>query len=231
MPSVHLLVFFCYTQIVPEATIILVFTTSFVIGFSGAIMPGPLLARAISDTARYGFWAGPLLILGHGILELALVIALGLGLSQFIGGDLVLSIVGIVGGTVLIGMGLATGRQGWQKIPIPVTNSASIVRGRTLVLSGVLVSASNPYWFIWWATIGMTYLLWSLKLGVAGVASFFTGHILADLSWYAVVAFVIATGKKVISDTAYRWLFLVCGLALVALGGYFIASGIKFLID
>lgn len=215
----------------PEATITLILTTSFLIGFSGALMPGPLLARTIGETARYGFWAGPLLTLGHGIVELALVIALALGLSEFIGGDLVLSIIGIVGGTVLLGMGLAMLRQGWQKIPIPLANSAGIGQNRALVVSGVLVSASNPYWFLWWATIGMTYLLWSLKLGVAGVASFFTGHILADLSWYALVAFIIATGRKIISDTAYRWLLLACGFALVALGGYFTASGIKFLID
>ena len=214
----------------PEATIILIFTTSFVIGLSGAMMPGPLLALTIGQTARHGFWAGPLLTLGHGILELALVIALVLGLSQFIGGDLVTSIVGIAGGTVLVCMGLATVRQGWRKVPIPVANPASIAQNRTLVLSGVLVSASNPYWLIWWATIGMTYLLWSLKLGVAGVASFFTGHILADLSWYALVAFIIATGKKAMSDTVYHWLLLVCGLALVVLGGYFIVSGVKFLV-
>lgn len=215
----------------PEATIALIFTTAFLIGFSGALMPGPLLARTIGETARYGFWAGPLLTLGHGMLELALVIALALGLSEFIGGDLVLSIVGIVGGTVLIVMGVAMVRQGWQKISIPVASSVGTVQNRTLVLSGVLLSASNPYWFLWWATIGTTYLLWALKLGVTGVASFFTGHILADLSWYALVAFIIATGRKIITDTAYRWLLLVCGLGLVGLGGYFTASGIKFLAD
>ncbi len=219
----------CYTPLVPEATVSLIFTTSFVVGLSGAMMPGPLLALTIGETARYGFWAGPLLTLGHVILELALVIALVLGLSQFIGGELVLSIVGIVGGTVLLIMGLFTVRRGWQKVPLPVVSSASIVQNRKLVLSGILVSTSNPYWFIWWATIGMTYLLWSLKLGIAGVASFFTGHILADLSWYALVAFIIARGRKVISGTVYRWLLLVCGLALVALGGYFITSGIRFL--
>lgn len=214
----------------PEATIILIFTTSFVVGLSGAMMPGPLLALTIGETVRHGFRTGPLLVLGHGILELALVIALVLGLSQFVGGELVLSIVGIVGGTVLLGMGLAVVRRGWRKVPVPFVNSAGVVQNRRLVLSGVLVSVSNPYWLIWWATIGMTYLLWSLKLGLTGVASFFTGHILADLSWYTLVAFIIVRGKRFVSDTAYRWLLLVCGLALVALGGYFIVSGIKFLI-
>jgi len=214
-----------------EATIVLIFTTAFVIGFSGALMPGPLLARTISETARYGFWAGPLLTFGHGILELALVVALALGFSQFVEGDLVPSIIGLVGGLVLIGMGLAMARQGWQKTPIPVVKSVTIAQNRALVLSGVLVSLSNPYWFIWWATIGAAYLVWSLKLGVAGVASFFTGHILADMTWYALVAFIIATGRKIISDTTYSWLLLACGFALAGLGGYFVASGIGFLVD
>ena len=97
------------------------------------------------------------------------------------------------------------------------------------MLSGVLGSASNPYWFIWWATIGVTYLLWSLKLGIAGVASFFAGHILSDLSWYALVAIIIATGRKAINNTVYSWLLVICGVALVGLGAYFVVSGIDFL--
>jgi len=91
---------------VPEATIFLIFTTAFVIALSGAMMPGPLLSVTISEVARRGFWAGPQLILGHGILELALVAALAAGLSKFMENDLVPAIIGLVGGTILIGMGL-----------------------------------------------------------------------------------------------------------------------------
>ena len=127
-------------------------------------------------------------------------------------------------------MGLLIIRRVWQKVTIP-TASPGMGRGRTLVLSGVIVSISNPYWLIWWATIGITYLLWSLKLQVAGVASFFTGHILADLSWYALVAFIIATGKRAINDTIYHWLLRVCGLSLIGLGIYFVVSGVRFLTD
>lgn len=210
-----------------EATIVLILTTSFVVALSGALMPGPLLALTIGEAARYGFWAGPLIVLGHGILELALVIALVFGLSRFVGNETILSIVGIAGGLVLIYMGLGTVRQGWRKATFPV-NSVKTAN-RTLVLSGVLVSVANPYWLVWWATIGMTYLLWSLKLGMVGVASFFTSHISADLVWYALVSFLIVKGKRIISNTVYRWFLLVCGLALVGLGGYFITSGIRFL--
>ncbi len=215
----------------PEATIPVIFTTAFLIALSGAMMPGPLLAYTISASARYGFWAGPLLILGHAILELALIIVLVLGLDRFISSDRVTSIIGMVGGVVLIGMGLIMFRQGWHKVTLPLENSASIAENRKLIIAGILVSMSNPYWFLWWATVGVAYLAWALKLGSAGIASFFAGHILADLGWYALVALIVATGRKAINDTVYSRLLLVCGLALVGLGGYFLVSGISVLAD
>ena len=214
----------------PEATYVLIFTTAFVVALSGAMMPGPLLAITISESARRGFWAGPQLMLGHAILELALIAALAAGLSKFIDNELVMAIISLLGGAILLAMGSLAVRKVWQKVKLP---TASLERGsgKTLVLSGILVSLSNPYWLIWWITLGMAYLLWSLNLGIAGVVTFFTGHILADLAWYALVAFIIASGRKIMNDTVYRMILLVCGLALLALGGYFITSGIKFLTD
>ncbi|MBI4284412.1 MAG: LysE family transporter [Chloroflexi bacterium] len=193
------------------------------------MMPGPLLAVAIGQAAQSGFRAGPLLILGHAILELTLVVLLVLGLCRFIGLGLVSSIIGIAGGLVLIWLGLSAVKQGWRGVTVPrFAPGMSLQRGRKLVFSGILASMANPYWFLWWATIGLTYLIWSLQLSLAGVASFFTGHILADLGWYSLVAFAVASGKKAINDTVYRWLIFACGVALAGLGVYFIVSGVKF---
>jgi threonine/homoserine/homoserine lactone efflux protein len=216
----------------PEATIVVIFTTSFVIGLSGAVMPGPLLALTISETAKRGFWAGPLLVLGHGVLELTLVIALVLGLSQIIVGDLVTGLIGIIGGIVLIVMGINTIDTSWNRLIVAVPSDNTVVtrQHRRWILSGAVISLSNPYWFIWWVTIGMVWLLWSLKLGAAGVASFFTGHILADLVWYALVSFVIVSGKRIIKDKAYHWLLYLCGISLIGLGAYFISAGLNFVL-
>ena len=213
----------------PEATISLIFVTSFTVGLSGAMMPGPVLAITISESARSGFWAGPKIILGHGILELALVVALALGLSRFITSDLVSAIIGLIGGGILLAMGLVAVRRGRGNVTMPTAASGEVGRDSKVILSGILGSISNPYWFIWWITLGTVYLLWALSLGVAGVASFFTGHILADLGWYALVAFIVATGRKVMNDRVYRGLIVTCGLALLALGVYFIVSGVRFL--
>jgi threonine/homoserine/homoserine lactone efflux protein len=216
---------------VPEAALPLIFITAFVVALSGALMPGPLLVLTIGEVARRGFWAAPQLILGHAILELTLVAALATGVSKFMESDLASGIVGLVGGSILVGIGFVTVKSSWQSGTILTPAKQIITRDRKLVLNGILVSISNPYWLIWWVTVGTTYLLWSSKLGIGGVATFFTGHILADFGWYVLVAFIIATGRKFMSHKIYRGLLVICGLALLALGGYFVASGINFLVS
>jgi threonine/homoserine/homoserine lactone efflux protein len=208
-------------ELTSEVTILVIFSTSFIVGLSGALMPGPLLTLTISEVARHGFWAGPLLVLGHGLLELSLVIALIFGLNRILDNETVAGVIGMVGGVVLIYMGLSTLQEGWNRVAMPSMSDMSADLKRKSVLSGMLVSIANPYWVIWWATIGMYYLLWSLKL--------FTGHILSDLVWYTLVSYIVWRGKRIISNTVYRWLLLICGLALVGLGIFFIVTGIKTL--
>jgi threonine/homoserine/homoserine lactone efflux protein len=129
----------------PEATLLLIFTTAFTVAFSGAMMPGPLLAITITETTRRGFWAGPRLMLGHAILEIGIVVVLASGLSILLEHDLVQPMIGLVGGTILIGLGLVT----LLRLPrhaISEASSAVAVKGsgKTPILAGIVGSVSNP---------------------------------------------------------------------------------------
>ena len=140
-------------------------------------------------------------------------------------------VIGLVGGTILIGIGLVT----LLRLPrhaISRASGATPVRGsgKTPILAGIVGSVSNPYWFIWWVTLGATYLLWALTLGVPGVVSFFCGHILGDLVWYCFVSFVVASGRRVIDDRVYRGILALCGVALAGLGIYFLQNAVGFFI-
>lgn len=202
------------------------FLTAFVIALSGAMMPGPLLSTTIAESARRGWTAGPLLILGHAILELALVIALVAGLSSFIQKPLVTQGIALLGGAFLLYLGYGMSRQAAAgQIKLDADREAR-PSGLNPVLSGVLVSLSNPYWSIWWATIGLGYLTIALQRGWLGLAAFFSGHILADLAWYVLIAVLIAQGRRFFSQRVYNTILLACGIFLLGMGGYFIYRGL-----
>jgi len=225
-----------------------IFTSSFVIAFSGAMMPGPLLTVTIGESARRGFIAGPLLILGHAVLELTLILALAAGLSALLTKAGVSQTIAVLGGAFLIYMGwnmardasagkislkaVSQVRQG-DGSPVSLetgtSNHFNKTSGHTRlhpVLAGILFSVSNPYWMLWWATIGLGYISLSMQRGFMGLSLFFSGHILADLVWYSLISAAVAGGIKFLSNRIYRGILVACGIFLLGLGGFFIYDGI-----
>jgi threonine/homoserine/homoserine lactone efflux protein len=199
-----------------------IFATSFVIALSGALMPGPLLTITLSESARRGFIAGPLIVCGHGILELLLVLLLLLGLAPVLNNDHVIGSVGLVGAVVLIWMAVGMIRT----LPsLTLQGETASNQGTHPVWAGILMSLANPYWTIWWATIGLGYILYSLKFGLLGVIAFFIGHLLADLAWYAAVSFTVARGRRFMNDRLYRGILAFCAAALLGFGIYFGLAG------
>ncbi len=203
-----------------------IFITSFIVGLSGALMPGPLLTVTISQSAVRGWITGPLIVLGHGILELSLVVAVVFGFGRILAHGAATGAIGILGGAVLLWMGGTMARDS-RKIKLVMEGKKGI---STLhpVWSGILVSLSNPYWIVWWATIGLSYIAFSMQMGTLGISLFYGGHILSDLVWYALISILVHFGKQWIPDRVFQTVILVCGIFLVGFGGYFGYSGIKY---
>ncbi len=201
------------------------------IGFSGAMMPGPVTTLIVTETARRGFIAGPLITLGHVLLELVMVIALFFGLGDVLKQNYVAGAIGVLGGLFLLWMGFDIAQSAWRgKVSLnnlSATNSTN--SSGNPIIAGILTSVANPYWLLWWATVGATYLITFRMFGIAGVIAFYIGHTLADWVWNNVVAFIVATGRRVMSDRVYRGILLVCGIFLIALSFYFVQSGLGFL--
>jgi len=200
-----------------------IFVSSFIIALSGALMPGPLLAVTVRDTSRQGFVAAPLLVLGHGILEAGLLALILLGLAEWVRGDMATSVIALAGGGMLLWMAVGMIREvRTLRLDVNGREAASGAGGSDgrraglfrPVISGIVASISNPYWTIWWATIGLGYLLISQKLGIAGIALFFAGHILADAVWYLFIGFAVSAGRSRFTDRVYRWIVGSCALFL-----------------
>jgi threonine/homoserine/homoserine lactone efflux protein len=209
--------------------LIAIFITSLLVGLSGAMMPGPVLTITISESYKKGFWAGPLIVLGHATLELALVIGLVLGLSKIFKSEYITGSIGIVGGLFLLWMGWDILRSAIKKEVSFNPQSPEKEPAFGPIVAGITVSLSNPYWVLWWVTVGASYVIWSLRYKLLGLTSFYSGHIMADLLWYSFISFAVVAGKKVLSDQIYRGILVVCGLFLICLAVFFIYSGIKFL--
>lgn len=206
-------------------SLITIFAGAFVVGFSGAMAPGPVLTVTISETLKRGFKAGPLIVLGHAILEIILLASIAAGLGPFFEHPVVTQIFLWAGGLVLLWMGLQmviTNKR--------TTEDALSAKGTDSpygpVLAGIVLSISNPYWIIWWVTVGMGFVTQSLQFGIIGLLCFYFGHILADLTWYSFVSFSASAGRQLCPPAVYRGVFILCGIALLCLGAMFIIKAV-----
>jgi len=208
-----------------------IFFTAWMVGFSGAMAPGPISTLVVTQASRRGFWAGPLLTLGHAVAELAVVSGLALGLRELLATSRLPMAIALVGGPVLVWMGVATLRDALrQPSLVPQAAAGEVKQSRWgSVGAGVAASISNPYWLVWWSTVGASYVVLSLQHGAAGLAAFYGGHILSDLSWNSLLAFLMASGRRWLPAGALRAFLVVAGLFLIGLGIYFALTGLRML--
>jgi threonine/homoserine/homoserine lactone efflux protein len=192
-----------------------IFATSFVIALSGALAPGPVLASVIYESTRHGFKTGPLMMLGHALLEMVMVAFIIFGFSRFIHNAVVLKTISYAGALILCYFGI---KMLLSVKKLTLDFKAEQKSSTNLVLLGITMSISNPYWAIWWLTIGFGLLLAANKAGFTAVAVFFLGHILADIGWYSAVSLSVSKGRKFLSATVYKVIISICALTLIGFG-------------
>ncbi len=196
--------------------------TSFTLALSGALMPGPLLTVTMAEAARRGTIAGPLVITGHAILELLLVLAIIKGLGVYLNNPTVIGAISLLGGIILFLMGIDMIRKAASMYLGGTVSAGENKSAGNPILMGFMGSLANPYWIIWWVTIGLGYLSTAGHFGAAGIIAFFLGHIAADYGWYIMVAMGISRGKNIASDRIYQNMIRCCGLFLIGFGGWFL---------
>ncbi|MGD0620857.1 MAG: LysE family transporter [Thermacetogeniaceae bacterium] len=214
-------------------SLLFIFTTAYVVALSGALMPGPLLTVTIKESLQQGWRSGLLTTAGHGLVEIALLALFALGLNRLLHLQWISMVIGIGGGLALLYMGVDichSALRGATGLDLEQDGGGVVRLGTASRLSslklGLIATVANPYWVLWWFTIGILYVTQALQAGIIGLGSFYTGHILADLSWYVFVAGAVATGKRWLSTAAYRGILGVCGIFLLVLAAYFIYRGI-----
>ena len=203
-----------------------VFLKSFIIGFSGAVMPGPMFTYTVERSIRHGVKAGLLLALGHALLELVLVILLFAGAEKYLAHEIAGTIIGLFGGLVLVYLGIGMIKEVYlNKISMDPERIESNKQGNIL-LAGVVLSVTNPYFIIWWTAVALTLIMDAYNsFGIVGVALFYMGHILADITWFTFVSALVSKTLHLINIKVYKVIIVLLALCLICFGiSYFSAS-------
>src|SRR5574341_12515 len=201
--------------------------TWWLVSLSGVLMPGPVGALAISEGARRGITAGVLITVGHAVAELAILVLLGLGVASVLRRPVVVGSVGVAGGAVLAWMGWGIVSAAWRDLLDLPRGSPAAGAGRMLVRAGLLTTVGNPYWLLWWLTVGARYFIAFNRFGLpALIMLFFVGHLSLDLGCNAFLALVVGSGRGRVRRSVYRGVLAICGVFIIAMSGYFVVSGV-----
>ena len=202
------------TQILEFAVLVIV------ISASGVMAPGPLFAANVSYGLREGARAGIKMAVGHTIVELPLVVLLGIGVFSLESFPEFRTIISIFGAITLFVFAAIQIRTIFTKKDITSSNLK-----QSPLIAGIALSALNPFFIIWWLTIGFklisdAMLMWAF----AGILIVFVLHIWMDFAWLGTVSFLASKSSKILSNRNYKILMIGLSLTLV----YF---GITFLLD
>ncbi len=187
------------------------------ISLSGVMMPGPVFAVTIAKGHKDKN-AGAFIAFGHGIIEFPLMLLIYLGFAQFFTSNAVKMVIGLVGGTMLIFMGIQMFR----------ARKSIAAEGKDLpynsLTAGIITSGANPYFFLWWATIGAALILTASTFGLIGFLLFVIVHWFCDLFWYLFVSMATFKSKHLWGRRTHEIVFGACSAILVVFGLWFIGS-------
>ena len=179
-----------------------VLLASFLVGLTGAVSPGPMSASILGMSHKKPLFSTLGLVAGHGMLEAFIIVGIILGLRSlpFQTG------IALIGCATIVILGIL------QFMAEPGKQQALAADARAPFVAGIVLTLSNPYWWIWWLTFGAGFL--ALQ---PAYAAFFVGHISADLAWFGILAFTASRGAAILGDR-YRWVVKGSGIAMAAFG-------------
>jgi len=193
------------------------------ISLTGVMMPGPVTAVTVTKGSQRKV-AGALVALGHGLVELPLIVLIYLGFGRFLTLAEVRISVGLAGGLLLLWMAL----QMLKIRPLVFDEGKDMSHGS--VIAGLAATAANPYFFVWWATVGTRLLTDARAFGSTGVVALGATHWLCDLSWLFLISWVVFKSRRLWTQRVHRVVFGVCAAVLAGFGAWFIFSGLDLAI-
>ena len=178
--------------------------------------PGPVTAAAIGMGTRSRY-AGMLIAVGHGIVEFPLMVLIVLGLGRILKLPTAQIIIGLTGGGFLLIMAI----QMLKSLRAAEEQQTKTTKS-TPVLTGIILSASNPYFLVWWATVGLTLATTATGIGIWAFVVFAIVHWLCDLIWLSALSWASFKGSVLLGPRGMRIVLMICAAALFVFGLFFV---------
>lgn len=195
-----------------------------VISASGVLAPGPLFFTNLLYGTRQGARAGLKMAYGHTVVELPLIALLAAGLFTSAAATQYAGTIGLIGGIGIIGFAAMQIAGVVRKKNIQA--APAMASGKSPFVAGIALSALNPFFLVWWFTVGLKLIADSATFGLAaGIVILFGLHIWMDYAWLAGTAYLASKGSSVIKSKYYPLLLLALAAVLLYYGVQFIRSG------
>src|SRR5918993_1377851 len=197
------------------------------ISTSGVLSPGPLFLINLLYGTRYGSFVGLKIASGHAIVEFPLIIILSYSLytfSSFNVSDVVFKFIGTIGGIFILFFSIlqiySILRDKKFNQSQGITNTKFNIRNPILV--GFIFTILNPFFLVWWFTIGSKLISDSvINFGILeGISIIFLSHIWMDYFWLWFTSFMINKGKSIIKEKVYRIFVFTISVILGIYGFY-----------
>lgn len=189
------------------------------ISLSGVMAPGPVTAVTLgkgNESPHAGVW----IAVGHAVVEFPLIALLYFGFAKLLKLPMMEEAIAFVGGLFLLYMGYGLFKD------IKNVDVKEKKDPRTPFVAGILLSAGNPYFLLWWATVGVALINKSIGFGFIGLIVFAFVHWLCDLAWLWFLSAVSWQGGKFFGKKFQEIVFGICSLVLFAFGGIFLYNAI-----
>jgi len=162
---------------------------------SGALSPGPLTFSTAMLGVRKGWKAGLFTALGHTIFEFPLVLVMTVGVVEITKSVWALDVIGVIGGVALLAFSVLTLVDLFNTIKGKETKTLKVFPNP--LVTGLAFTALNPYFIIWWATVGLKLITDIVVVGgTLLVALLYPFHVWMDYAWLSLVAFLSSKGKS-----------------------------------
>jgi len=93
------------------------------------------------------------------------------------------------------------------------------------LLTGIIITGTNPGFYIWWATLGAVLVTGAARFGVVGVVLLTVVHLPCDVAWSEFLSVSTFESRRWWTKKTQRIVFGICASILVGFGVWFCVSG------